>query len=146
MRVASMVRGRQYWTRYIWWAKQETQDAGKPFKIQPVWIFSAEIQVSLQSKELSLDEATIPWWSCLKFRMCNPKKIKYGVLVRTVCQAVSDYICKIKIHTANGQSLEDTVLSLLDRNLGQNHHIYQAIFIIVWDQFWNNVRQKSKSL
>jgi hypothetical protein len=46
-----------------------------------VSIFSAEIQVSLQPKELSLDEATILWRGYLKFRMCNPPTIKYGVLV-----------------------------------------------------------------
>jgi len=51
-----------------------------------------------------------------------------------VWEVVSGYICKIKMHAAEGQNLEDTVLSLLDSNLGQNHHIYQAIFITVWDQ------------
>jgi hypothetical protein len=28
-----------------------------------------------------------------------------------------------RIYAAEGKNLEDTVLSLLDRNLGQNHHI-----------------------
>jgi len=51
-----------------------------------------------------------------------------------VCGAVSGYICKIKIHAVEGQNLEDTVLSLLDSNLGHNHHIYHAIFITVCDQ------------
>jgi hypothetical protein len=83
------------------------------------------------TKELSLDEATIPWQGHLKFRMCHPGKIKYGVLVSMVCEAVLGYICKIKIYMAEGQNLEDTVLSLLDRNLVQNHHISQAISIIV---------------
>jgi len=59
------------------------------------------------------------------------KKKKYGVLVRVMCEAVSGYICTMKIHTAEGQKLEDTVLLLFDRNLGQNHHIRQVIFIIV---------------
>ena len=49
------------------------------------------------------------------------------MLVRMVCQAVLGYICKKNMYTAEGQKLEDTVLSLLDRNLGQNH-IYQAFF------------------
>jgi len=34
---------------------------------------------------------------------------------------------------AEGKKLEDTVLSLLDINLDQNHHIYQ-------DSFYNSVR------
>jgi len=38
-----------------------------------------------------------------------------------VCGAALGYICKINLHTAEGQKLDDTVLSLLDRNLGQNH-------------------------
>jgi len=70
-------------------ANQETQDAGKPFNIRPVSTFSAEIQFSLQPK----DEATIPWQGQLQFRMCNLMKIKYEVLVRMVCQVVSDCIC-----------------------------------------------------
>ena len=38
-----------------------------------------------------------------------------------VCEAVLVYICKKNIYTAVGHKLDDTVLSLLDRNLGQNH-------------------------
>jgi len=40
---------------------------------------------------------------------------------------------EIHVYSAEGKKLEDTVLSLLDRNLGQNHYIYQ-------DNFYNNVR------
>ena len=83
------------------------------------------------TKELSLDEAMIPWHGRLKFRMCSLGKIKYGVLVSMVCEAVLGYICKIKIYMAEGQNLEDTVLSLLHRNLVQNYHIYEAISVIV---------------
>jgi hypothetical protein len=73
-----------------------------------VSIFSTEIQVILQPKELLLDEAMILRRGCLKFRMCNAGTIKYGVLVRMVCEVVSGYVCKKKIHTAEGQNLEDT--------------------------------------
>jgi hypothetical protein len=90
-------------------------------------------------QELSLDEAMIPWRSRLKFRTYNPGKIKYGVLVRMVCEAVSGYICNIEIYSAEGNKLEDTVLSLLDKNLGQNHHIYK-------DNFYNSVRLAQTSL
>jgi hypothetical protein len=31
----------------------------------------------------------------------------------------------MRIYAAKGQNLEDTDSSLLDRNLGQNHNIYQ---------------------
>jgi len=53
--------------------------------------------------------------------------------VRKVCEAVSGYIYNMEIYSAEGKKLEDTVLSLLDRNLGQNHHTYQ-------DSFYNSVR------
>ena len=59
--------------------------------------------------------------------------MKYGVLLRMVCKAVLGYICNMEIHSAEGKKLEDTVLSLLDRNLGLNHHIYEY-------SFYNSVR------
>ena len=69
-----------------------------------------------------------------KFRTYDPGKItKYGVLVRMVCETVSGYICNMEIYTTEGKKLEDTVLSLLGRNFGQNHHIYQ-------DNFYKSVR------
>jgi len=76
----------------------------------------------------------IPWWDHLKIRTYNPGKItKYNVLVRMGCEAVLGYICNVEIYSAEGKKLEDTVLSLLDRNLGQNHHMYQ-------DMLYNSVR------
>ena len=50
-----------------------------------------------------------------------------------VCEAVSGYICNVEIYSAEGKKLEDTVLSLLDRNLGQNYQISQ-------DNFYNSAR------
>jgi hypothetical protein len=49
-------------------------------------------------------------------------------VARIVCEAVSGYICKMGIYWAEGKKLEDTMLSLLDRNLGQNRHIYPDNF------------------
>jgi len=50
-----------------------------------------------------------------------------------VCEVVSGYICNMEIFSVEGKKVEDTVLSLLDRNLGQNRHIYQG-------NFYNSVR------
>jgi hypothetical protein len=50
-----------------------------------------------------------------------------------VCEAVSGYICNMEIYAAEGEKLQDTVLSLLDRNSGHNHHLYQ-------DNFYNSVK------
>jgi hypothetical protein len=94
---------------------QQTQDSGWLFKIWPVCEYFVQKFRSVYSpkQELSLDEATILWWGCLKFRTNNPGKItKYGVLVRKVCEAVSDYICNTEIYSDEGKMLEDTVLSL----------------------------------
>jgi len=115
----------------IW---QQTQDSGWVFKIWPMYEYCVQKFRSVYSpkQEVSLDEAMIPWWGHLKFRTYNPEKIKkYGVLVRMRCEAVSGYICNMEIYSAEGKKLEDTVLSLLDRNLGQSHNIFQDIFITV---------------
>jgi hypothetical protein len=50
--------------------------------------------------------------------------------VRMVCEAVSSYICDMEILAARREKLEDKVLSLLVRNLGQNHHICLENFYI----------------
>jgi len=47
--------------------------------------------------------------------------------VRMLCEAVSGYVCNMEIYSAEGKKLEDTLLSLLDRNLGQNRS-YQNNF------------------
>ena len=65
----------------------------------------------------------------MKFGKCNLGKItKHVVLVRTVCEVVLGYICNMEIYSVEGKKLEDTVLSLLGRNLDLNHHIYHAMF------------------
>jgi len=114
---------------------QHIQDSGWLFKIWPIYEYFVQKFRSVYSpKQLSPDEAMIPWQGHLKFRTYNPEKItKYGVLVRVVYEAVSGYICNMEIYSAEEKKLEDTVSSLLDRNLGQNHHIYR-------DNFYNSVR------
>ena len=111
--------------------RQQIQDSGRLFKIWPIYVYFVQKFRSVYSpkQELSLDEAMIPLRGYLKFRTYNPKKItKYGVLVRVVCEAVWGYIQNMEIYSAEGKKLEDTVLSLFDKNLGQNDHIYQDSF------------------
>jgi hypothetical protein len=52
--------------------------------------------------------------------------------MKTVCKSILGNICSMG-YTAAGQKFEDTVLPLLGRNLGQNHHIYQ-------ENFYNSAR------
>jgi len=42
-----------------------------------------------------------------------------------VCEVVSGYIWNMVIYSAEVKKLKDAVLSLSDRNIGQNYHIYQ---------------------
>ena len=51
--------------------------------------------------------------------------------MRTGFEAISGYICNMEIYSAEGKKLEDTVLSLLDRNSGQNHQAIKTVFITV---------------
>ena len=68
----------------------------------------------------------------LKFRTYNPGKItKFGELVRMVCEAVTGYTCNMEIYAAEGKKLEDTVLSLLERNLAKIITSIKIIFITV---------------
>jgi len=62
-----------------------------------------------------------------------------------VCEAISGYICNMEIYSAEGKKLEDTVLSLLDRNLDQNHYISQDNFYNC-ENSSNIARQKCESL
>jgi hypothetical protein len=58
------------------------------FKIQPVYKFYLQILRSVHNpeKELSLDEAMIPWRSYLKYKTYSSGKItKCGVLGREWC-------------------------------------------------------------
>jgi hypothetical protein len=99
-----------------------------------LWIFCTEIEVSLQPKTTTVTSQNHhPMVGSPEFRTYNPGKIKYGVLVKMVCEAVSGYICNMEMYSGKGKKLQDTVLSLLDRNLGQNHHIYE-------DNFYKSVR------
>lgn len=58
------------------------------------------LTVYTPKRELSLDEGIIPWLGTLSLRTYNPAKlVKYGILVRMVCEATSRYICNFKIYS-----------------------------------------------
>jgi len=78
---------------------QQTQDASRLLRIWPMFEYFLLKFMSFYSpkQELSLGEATTPWWGCLKFRTYNLGKITYhGVLVRIVFGAISGYFCKME--------------------------------------------------
>jgi hypothetical protein len=100
---------------------QKTQDAERLFQIRPVCEYFLHKYRSVYSPkpELSREEAMNSLWGRLKFLTYNARRI-----TKMVCEAKSGYVCNMDIYAAEGQNLEDTVLSRLDRNLGHNHHIY----------------------
>jgi hypothetical protein len=79
-------------------------------------------------QELSLDEGMIIWRGYLRFQTCNPAKLtKYGVSVRMLCEAKTGCISNMEIYTAQGKKLNDTVMSVLENNVGVHHHVYQSV-------------------
>jgi hypothetical protein len=49
-----------------------------------------------------------------------------------LCEAKTGYISSMEIYTAQGKKLNDTVMSVLENNVGVHHHVYQ-------DNFYNSV-------
>jgi hypothetical protein len=49
-----------------------------------------------------------------------------------LCEAKTGYISNMEIYTAQGKKLNDTVMSMLENNVGVHHHVYQ-------DNFYNSV-------
>ncbi|KAK2578823.1 hypothetical protein KPH14_002441 [Odynerus spinipes] len=97
------------------------------------------IDVYKPCQQLSLDECIIPWRGRLSFRTYNPAKIvKYGILVRAVCEAHTGYICNFKVYACQGMKLENTILKVIDPYTNIWHHIYQDNYYItvsIWLKF-----------
>ena len=91
------------------------------------------IDVYKPCQQLSLDECIIPWRGKLSFRTYNPTKIvKYGILVRAVCEAHTGYICNFEVYACQGMKLENTILEVIDPYKNIWHHIYH-------DNYYNSV-------
>ncbi|KAJ8880406.1 hypothetical protein PR048_016875 [Dryococelus australis] len=71
-------------------------------------------RVYTPSQQLALDEVMLAWRGRLRFRVYNPGKIvKYGIIVRMVCESSKGRICKLLIYDGSGMKLEKTALELL---------------------------------
>jgi hypothetical protein len=106
-------------------------DSSTLFKTETLYEYLLQKFRSMYSpeQELSLDVGMIPWRGRLRFRNYNPGKItKYGISVRMLCEATTGYISNTEIYTAQGKKLNDTVMSVLENNLGVHHHVYQENF------------------
>ncbi|XP_017762744.1 PREDICTED: piggyBac transposable element-derived protein 4-like [Eufriesea mexicana] len=105
-------------------------------KIQPVihYLQRKFNDVYKPSQQLSLDECIIPWRGRLSIKTYNPAKItKYGILVRVLCEAVTGYVCNFHVYAADGEKLEDTVLTVIEPYKNMWHHVYQ-------DNYYNSVK------
>jgi len=96
------------------------------------------INISYRKSGIFKSQRTVMWWSHSlmvgspeiwdeQFRE-NNKTCSAGQ--NGVWGGIGSYLKQDEV--TEGQKLEDTVLSLLDRSLGQNHHICQAMFETVW--------------
>jgi hypothetical protein len=65
------------------------------------------------------------WWGRLRFRMYNAGKIKYGILVRMVCESMSGCICNMQIYDGKCRPLTETVSLLLEPYEGKGYYLYQ---------------------
>lgn len=102
-------------------------DSNKLVKVQPVINYFRKRfnEVYKPGRELSLDECIIPWRRRLSCRAYNPTKIvKYGVLVRTVSEALTGYICNFEVCAGQGMKLEN-ILRVVEPYKNLWHHIYQ---------------------
>jgi hypothetical protein len=84
-------------------------------------------------QELLPEEGMIPRRGHLRFQIYNPGKItKYGILIGMLCETTTWYISNMEIYAVQGKKLNDMVMSVLENNLGVQHHVYQ-------DSFYNSV-------
>jgi len=74
---------------------------------------------------MSLDETMIPWRGHLKFRIHNSekKKTQYGMLVRTVSEGKSGYVCNMEIYAV----LVHTV-GVNTTNVSDWHHLQLTLW------------------
>ncbi|KAL6420058.1 hypothetical protein ACFW04_011915 [Cataglyphis niger] len=104
-------------------------------KIKPLldYIILKYQAIYIPKQELALDEAMVPFRGRISFRTYNPAKImKYGILIRMLCESESGYICNFEIYSGQGKKLQETILSILEPYLDCWHHIYQ-------DNYYNSV-------
>ena len=110
-------------------------NAGRLFKVQPIIdYFSKKFEENFGlGQNISIDEGMIPWRGRLNFKVYNPSKIiKYGILIRMLCDSNTGYISSFQIYSGTGQPLAKTVMELLKSSYGKWHHLYM-------DNYYNSV-------
>ena len=85
-------------------------------------------------KNLSLDEATLPWKGNLNIKVYNPlKPNKYGIKIYMLCEALSGYCLNLMVYDGKGNTLRDVIFTLLHRFLGKGYRVFM-------DNYYNSVK------
>ena len=135
-KVLSRDRFNQIWQSWHFSKNEElNQHSDRLFKIQPILDYTIPKFNNVYGalRELSLYEGMIPWRGRLSFEVHNSLKIiKYGILVRIVCEASTGYICNLEMYHARGNKLLETLDTVLKPYSNKNHHVYM-------DNYYNSV-------
>uniref|UniRef100_A0ABF7PQ92 piggyBat transposase n=1 Tax=Myotis lucifugus TaxID=59463 RepID=A0ABF7PQ92_MYOLU len=104
-------------------------------KVRPVldYFVPKFINIYKPHQQLSLDEGIVPWRGRLFFRVYNAGKIvKYGILVRLLCESDTGYICNMEIYCGEGKRLLETIQTVVSPYTDSWYHIYM-------DNYYNSV-------
>lgn len=130
-------RFRQIWRAWHFNNNENVQDnSDRLCKVRPLLDFFLpkfkEVYKPIQ--QLSLDEGIVPWRGRLFFRVYNAGKIiKYGILVRMVCESNTGYICNFEIYCSEGKRLIETIQTVVSPYTDLWHHVYM-------DNYYNSVQ------
>jgi len=129
-------RFRQIWKAWHFSNNEDIIDSSDRLcKVKPIidHFLPKFINIYKPHQELSLDEGMIPWRGRLFFRVYNASKIvKYGILVRILCESDTGYICNFEIYCAQGLKLLETVNKVVSPYTNLWHHLYM-------DNYYNSV-------
>lgn len=130
-------RFRQIWRAWHFNNNENVQDdSDRLCKVRPLLDFFLpkfkEVYKPIQ--QLSLEEGIVPWRGRLFFRDYNAgKMIKYGILVRMVCESNTGYICNFEIYCGEGKRLIETIQTVVSPYTDLWHHVCM-------DNYYNSVQ------
>jgi hypothetical protein len=103
---------------------QETQDAGRLSIIWPVLdYFQQKFRSVYNQKNCHLIQQWTHGWVTWNLKVQSRESNKYGVLVKMVCEAASGHICKMYIYAAEGQKLEDSIITFRQKVRPVSSHL-----------------------
>lgn len=149
-----MSRDRFRQIRYTWHFSNndDRDDRDRLKKIRPIYL-----TIYLNFKRFISQRESYHWMraschggvchhakGCLSFEVHNASKIiKYGLLIRMVCEAKTGYICNFRMYCGEGSRLQETILHLLGPYSNLRHHIYMDNYnsvatyeLLLQNSFW----------